>query len=207
MAWPTLLDLAGEDRGRPFYKNDWNNFAPFFGLAWSPRFERGPLKWLFGAEDGKSSIRGGYSISYLRDGLSVASSVLSANPGFSLTPANNNPPGALTAGGVPIQTPTFTPFSDAANFAQTRGSGLITFDPNLRTPYVQQWSFGIEREIAPQTALEIRYIGNHAVKLWRTFDVNETNIFENGFLQEFVNAQNNRAQQRPRPDEFCCGGF
>jgi hypothetical protein len=190
---PTLLDLAGEDRGRPFYKNDWNNFAPFFGLAWSPRFERGPLKWLFGAEDGKSSIRGGYSISYLRDGLSVASSVLSANPGFSLTPANSNPTGVLGASGVPIQTPAFNPpFSDAANFAQTQGaSGLITFDPNLRTPYVQQWSFGIEREIAPQTALEIRYVGNHAVKLWRTFDVNETNLFENGFLQEFINAQKN----------------
>jgi hypothetical protein len=56
---------------------------------------------------------------------------------------------------------------------------------------VQQWSFGIEREIAPQTALEVRYVGNHAVKLWRTFDVNEVNIFENGFLQEFLNAQKN----------------
>ncbi|MCI0391463.1 MAG: TonB-dependent receptor [Acidobacteria bacterium] len=190
---PTLLDLAGEDKGRPFYNNDWNNFAPFFGLAWSPRFERGPLKWLFGAEEGKSSIRGGYSISYLRDGLSVASSAISANPGFTLTPANTNPTGVLGAGGVPIQTPTFSPpFSDAANFAQTQGaSGLITFDPNLRTPYVQQWSFGIEREIAHQTALEVRYVGNHAVKLWRTFDVNEVNIFENGFLQEFLNAQNN----------------
>ena len=190
---PTLLDLAGEDKGRLFYKNDWNNFAPFFGLAWSPRFERGPFKWLFGAGEGKSSIRGGYSISYLRDGLSVASSVLSANPGFTLTPANNNPTGVIGPGGVPIQTPTFNPpFSDAANFAQTQGaSGLITFDPNLRTPYVQQWSFGIEREIAPQTAVEARYVGNHAVKLWRTFDVNEVNIFENGFLQEFLNAQKN----------------
>src|SRR5262245_14618626 len=172
---PTLLDLAGEDQGRPFYKNDWNNFAPFFGLAWSPRFESGPLKWLFGGGEGKSSIRGGYSISYLRDGLSVASSVLSANPGFSLTPANNNPTGALGPGGVPIQTPTFNPpFSDAANFAQTQGaSGLITFDPNLRTPYVQQWSFGIQREIARQTALQTRYTAHHAVEHTRTVDVNE----------------------------------
>ena len=190
---PTLLDLAGEKRGKPFYKDDWNNFAPSFGLAYSPRFERGPLRWLFGGEEGKSSIRGGYSISYLRDGLSIASSALSANPGFSLTPANNNPTGVLGAAGVPIQTPVFRPpFSDADNFLQTGGaSGLITFDPNLRTPYVQQWSFGIEREIAPQTAVEIRYVGNHAVKLWRTFDINEINIFENGFLQEFLNAQKN----------------
>ena len=61
------------------------------------------------------------------------------------------------------------------------------------TPYVQQWSFGIEREIDANTALEIRYVGNHAIKIYRAIDFNEVNIFENGFLQEFLNAQRNLA--------------
>lgn len=61
----------------------------------------------------------------------------------------------------------------------------------MRTPYVQQWSFGIEREIARNTAIEARYVGNHAIKLYRAFDINEINIFENGFLQEFLNARKN----------------
>jgi hypothetical protein len=70
---------------------------------------------------------------------------------------------------------------------------LWAFDPNLRTPYVQQWSFGIERELSSNMALEVRYQGNHAIKIFRAIDYNEVNIFENGFLNEFLNAQNNLA--------------
>jgi len=58
-------------------------------------------------------------------------------------------------------------------------------------PYVQQWSFGIEREIGNNTAIEVRYVGNHAVKIFRAIDFNEVNIFENGFLNEFMNAKKN----------------
>src|SRR5262249_41936126 len=83
--------------------------------------------------------------------------------------------------------------TDADNFAINNNNGLWTFDPNLRVPYVQQWSFGIEREISNNTAFEIRYVGNHAVKNYRAVDFNEVNIFENGFLQEFLNAQKNLA--------------
>jgi len=70
---------------------------------------------------------------------------------------------------------------------------LCAIEPNLKTPYVQQWSFGIEREIAKDTAIEVRYAANHAVKLYRAVDFNEINIFENGFLPEFINAQRNLA--------------
>lgn len=37
------LDLAGDLNGRPFYKNDWNNFSPAVGFAWTPEFEGGFL--------------------------------------------------------------------------------------------------------------------------------------------------------------------
>ncbi len=39
----------------------------------------------------------------------------------------------------------------------------------------------------------MRYSANHAVKLYRAVDFNEVNIFENGFLNEFKNAQANLA--------------
>jgi len=45
------------------------------GFAYSPKFTSGPIHFILGGE-GKSSIRGGYSISYLRDGLTVVSNVL-----------------------------------------------------------------------------------------------------------------------------------
>src|SRR5262249_46366874 len=46
-------------------------------------------------------------------------------------------------------------------------------------------------ELPSRIALEVRYVGNHAQKLLRGLNFNEVNIFENGFLQEFQNAQKN----------------
>ena len=65
------------------------------------------------------------------------------------------------------------------------------FDPNLRAPYTQNYTFGIQRELWKNTALEVRYVGNQSRLAWRTSNLNEVNIFENGFLTEFKNAQKN----------------
>lgn len=75
-------------------------------------------------------------------------------------------------------------------------NSVAAFDPRLRTSYVQSWSFAIEREIVRDTVLEFRYVGDHGTKLWRRVNVNEVNIFENGFLEEFKNARNNLAINR-----------
>jgi hypothetical protein len=190
----TSLDFVNGDTGKKLYNNDWNNFAPYLGFAYSPNFEKGPMRWLFGSE-GKSSIRAGYAISYLHDGFTVVSNALgtgTTNAGLIVTPANTTPFGVLTSAGVPLPAPAYSiPITDAANYASSQNNGLWAFDPNLRVPYVQQWSLGIEREIGTNTAFEIRYVGNHAVKVYRAVDFNEVNIFENGFLNEFQNAQNN----------------
>ncbi|MFN7946567.1 MAG: TonB-dependent receptor [Blastocatellia bacterium] len=193
---PTTLDFVNGKTGKNLYNNDYNNFAPSIGIAYSPNFEKGPLKLLFGS-GGKSSIRAGYSISYLHDGFTVVSNALgtgTTNPGLIQAAANNTPTGVLTAAGVALTTPVFTtPITDANNFKLNSNNGLWTFDPNLRVPYVQQWSFGIEREFANNMAFEIRYVANHAIKNFRAYNVNEVNIFENGFLQDFLNAKKNLA--------------
>jgi hypothetical protein len=190
------LDFVSGTTGKGLYNKDWNNFAPFVGFAWSPSFSSGPLNWILGGE-GRSSIRGGYSISYLRDGFTIVSNALgvgTTNPGLIQAAANNTPTGVLTSAGVPITVSAFKiPITSAETNAANFNNGLWAFDPNLVTPYVQQWSFGIEREISSNTAIEVRYAANHAVKIFRAIDYNETNIFENGFLQEFLNAQTNLA--------------
>lgn len=191
-----VLNFVSGDTGKGLYNNDWNNFAPFVGLAYSPDFKSGFLRTLFG-ESGKSSIRLGYSISYLQDGFTVISNALgtgTTNPGLIQTAANTTPVGVLTAAGVPLTTPTFAiPISDKTNFDLNPGNGLWAIDPNLRIPYVQQWNAGYEREIFANTAVEVRYVGNRATKVWRAVDFNEVNIFENGFLNEFRLAQANLA--------------
>ena len=190
-----VLDFVSGDTGKGLYNNDWNNFAPFFGFAWSPEFESGIGKFIFGG-GGRSSIRAGYSISYLRDGFTVISNALgtgTTNPGLIATAAVTTPTGVLTSNSVPLPAQTFAiPVSDRTNNVSNPNNSLWAIDPNLRTPYVQQWSFGFEREIAKDTAFEIRYAANHAIKVYRAVDFNEVNIFENGFLSEFLKAQSNK---------------
>lgn len=190
------LDFVSGDTGKGLYNNDWNNFAPFFGFAWSPEFNSGIGKWMFGGA-GRSSLRGGYSISYLRDGFTVISNALgvgTTNPGLIASAANTTPTGVLTGAGVPLPTPVFSmPITDRQNNVLNPNNSLWGIDQNLRTPYAQQWSFGFEREIMKDTAFEIRYAANHAIKVYRAVDFNEINIFENGFLNEFLRAQGNLA--------------
>jgi hypothetical protein len=198
------LRFVSGDTGIGLYKNDWNNFAPFLGFAYSPAFKSGLLHRLFG-DEGMSSIRAGYSMSFLHDGVTTFTNLLgtgNTNPGLiqaantsplsNVTPNTNQLRGQLTAAGVPLNFPTFKiPITDRENFLTNTASGLWTADPNLRAAYVHQWNFGIQREIFKDTGLEVRYVGNYAPNTWRAYNINEINIFENGFLQEFKNAQVN----------------
>jgi hypothetical protein len=192
-----VLDFVSGDTGIPLYKDDWNNFAPFLGIAWSPDFKKGFLHTIFGSP-GRSSIRLGYSVSYLHDGFTVISNALgtgTTNPGLIQSAANNSPTGVLQSLNGPAITinPFKIPITDQQMFLNNSSNSVWAIDPNLKIPYVQQWNIGYEREIFPNTALEIRYVGNHAVKVWRANNINEVNIFENGFLPEFLNAQRNLA--------------
>ncbi len=63
-------------------------------------------------------------------------------------------------------------------------------NPNLRTPYDQQFALSLQHEFKG-TIIEARYVGNHATKLLRGFDVNQENISANGFLGDFIKAQSN----------------
>ncbi|HYJ87172.1 MAG TPA: TonB-dependent receptor, partial [Pyrinomonadaceae bacterium] len=213
------LQFVSGDTGIGLYKNDWNNFAPFLGFAYSPAFKSGLLNRLFG-DEGTSSIRAGYSMSFLHDGVTTFTNLLgtgNTNPGLiqaantsplsGVTPNTNQIRGQLTAAGVPLNFPTFKiPITDRENFLTNVNSGLWTADPNLRAAYVHQWNFGIEREIFKNTALEVRYVGNYAPNTWRAYNINEVNIFENGFLPEFLNAQKNLTARGGTSFAPGCGG-
>jgi hypothetical protein len=70
-------------------------------------------------------------------------------------------------------------------------NSVNVIDPNLKMPYVQSWSAGIQREINRNTVVEVRYIGNHLARQWSTINLDEVNVVENGFLNEFQLAQQN----------------
>jgi hypothetical protein len=183
--------------GKHAYNADLINPAPNFGFSWNPRFDRGILNRIFGSGQ-KTVVRGGYGINYYDEGTMMFSSNLGNNPGqtqtLDLQPGFSGfEPGDLT---LQSALPAFSAFPleyknvfNQSDFTFSRG--FAGMDRNLRTPYVQQWNFGIQREVMRNTVVEARYLGNRSVHGWRTFNLNEVNIFENGFLTEFKNAQRN----------------
>jgi len=167
-------------QGKHLYNAPKHNFGPNVGLAWD----------VFG--DGKTSLRAGYNIAYAQDDmLEAVLSTATANSGLVGTSNLNNAfyftsaPPTLTA--PPFQIPITT----QQNFINTGGNNVQgLMNPNLRNPYVQQWNVGIEHEWK-NNVFEASYIGNHAVGLMRQIDLNQINVFQSTFLQDFKNARNN----------------
>jgi hypothetical protein len=46
------------------------------------------------------------------------------------------------------------------------------FDPNLHSPYSQNWNFGIERQLTDSLKLEVNYVGVRGLRLFRYMDGN-----------------------------------
>jgi hypothetical protein len=189
---------------RPYDKR-LSDFAPSFGLAWTvPNFNNKWLKGAFG-DGGQTVVRGGYSIAYVREGFSTFHNMWGANEGPTLTLTTNSTtlntqyfvgPGNFRGAGSVLyrdQTLPTTPLPGNTTFPITAGFGtdFNEWTPNLRMGYVQSWTFGLQRELTKDMAVEVRYVGNHGTKLWRQYELNEVNIFENGFVGEFNIAREN----------------
>jgi hypothetical protein len=186
--------------GTGAYNTDYKNFAPSFGFAWRINAKDGWLKRIAG--EGQTVLRGGYSIAYNRRGIGEFRGIISANPGVTIT--TNRSVTLNNLGTLPVlfrekdrlgapaflTTPTYPLVGDP--FVQATNS-VNVFDPNIKVPYSQSWTFGIQRELGQDTAIEVRYVGARNLRGWTEYDLNnvEFNIAENGLLNEFRLAQAN----------------
>ncbi|HXS95675.1 MAG TPA: TonB-dependent receptor [Candidatus Limnocylindrales bacterium] len=174
----STLDFASDAR---LYNSDKNNFGPNIGLAWDVK------------GDGKTALRAGYSLNYVNDEMLVAlTGNANTNAGLSQTVTAQGLTSLISAGLPAIAKPVFTvprTFQDNYNLSATTNFGMA--DPNLRTPYVQQWNVGVQHEVKGGIIVEARYVGNHGVKLLRALDFNQVNINAGGFLGDFLRAQSN----------------
>ncbi|HEY2497088.1 MAG TPA: carboxypeptidase regulatory-like domain-containing protein [Candidatus Angelobacter sp.] len=149
-----------------------NGIGPSFGFAYNPQWGG------FLTGNGKTTIRGGYRLSY--------------DPSFYNIISNNygNAPSTLqalifgtAAGGDPATqmpaVPTgpnvraaLVPLISTLGPLDPRALGESFVSPNFRPDQVQSWSLGIERELTKNSALEVRYVGNHASQLFNSVNGN-----------------------------------
>ena len=152
--WDTSLPLS--QTTVPQLPNNYHNFGPVIGFAWTPRMFEG----LFGHN--KTVIRGGFRIAYDFAYYNLATNVEGSAPFTNLATfpaANSGIPNVSTINGTSVAAALF-PFAPKGN------PGVATelqFGNNFRNPYSQQWNFGIQRQIGNKLAVEVRYVGNHTL--------------------------------------------
>jgi Carboxypeptidase regulatory-like domain/TonB-dependent Receptor Plug Domain len=142
---------------------DNNNFAPAIGIAYSPRFNSGPLSSLFG--DNKTVIRAGYQIGYDSFFNNIASNAATSSPNVVATQnISQGTTGRGTANNSTLLPTTARPLSPL--------DGQTLADPELVNPYYQRWSFGIQRELPSRLVIDVSYVGTKGTKLYMNEDRN-----------------------------------
>jgi len=175
----TQLEFVGPKTKQPdkgIYPNDRNNFGPAVGFAWA-------LPW-FGKD--KTNVRGGYQITYVGAGhAGQLSNAIFAAPGFinsaqTAGPLDGSYFNVLNLPGeIPI-TPSSLPMAPFP--IQKQNQNINAFDPNYVTPYIQNFTLSVTREISRNLTLDVRYIGTRGMKLFNYFDLNIPNVFSNPTL-------------------------
>jgi hypothetical protein len=171
--------------------------APTAGVAYVLPKMSGPLGWLLGGQ-GQSVLRGGFSIATVREQFTIP---WSSNQGVtintSVDPISTNTAAFGAAGSILFRDPALpavsVPSSPSYPLALTPGNSINDYSPDIKNRYVESWNLGLQRPLAHDTVLEVRYVGNHSARAWATLNLNEVNVVENGFLGQFQAAQNNLA--------------
>jgi hypothetical protein len=152
------VQIANKSSIGQFWAPRWGTVAPRVGFAYD----------IFG--DGRSSVRGGFGISYERNFGNVtfnasfnppASAVLNSVCGASnpncTTLVTTNDLGPL---GVPGPASPLPPLE------------LRMPDPNIQVAQTQFWSLAVQREVTRNTVVELGYSGAHGVHLYDIENIN-----------------------------------
>jgi hypothetical protein len=133
---------------------DFTNVGPRFGFAYK-----------LGA---RMVLRGGYGLFYSSEAV-PATSLGGNNPPFVGSVAYNNNQNDFAGARRASQgfdRPAGVTFSPI-------GAALQSIDPNFRSPYAQQWNFGIQRDLPGQILFSTSYVGTSGKKLVLAMDLNQ----------------------------------
>jgi len=142
---PALLGMGLKTNVIPI---DHTDISPRFGLAYKP------------FDDDKTVVRAGYGVFYARTPGLILSTAILQNGIDVLTYS-------LTSG-----LPAYPNVLSSAPAAGLAPPSINLFDPNFRSPRVQQYNFQIERALGSSYSITAGYLGAHGVHLTRTRDIN-----------------------------------
>ncbi|HEV3039846.1 MAG TPA: TonB-dependent receptor [Candidatus Angelobacter sp.] len=171
---------------RSFINTDYNNFAPRASFAWDP------------FKDHKTAVRGGFGLYYApvmlqvdtttaalgnRNNSRLISAFIVPLNGVPGNPAVNSAAifqtlfaqGKILCGQATCITPAdLAPFGIAPSNTGPLPplSFTQTTDSNFRSPYSEQASFGVERELSRGLSVSANYVYVHTLKLTRNIDKN-----------------------------------
>jgi hypothetical protein len=188
---PIAFQLGGPvNHGTGFYNLEKTDFSPRVSIAYSPRFDNGVLRKLFGDND-KTVIRAGFARVYDRAGFAllntfdqVGSAGLTTTlqntccfAGF--TSAENLPriTGIHDIPPVNIDGAQFLQDAPTGGFPQTpplaAEANLWGNDDTLKTPHAYTVDFSIGRELPKRFSIQISYVGRFGRNLLTQRDLNQ----------------------------------
>lgn len=160
-----IIAQDGDLFDRALVRPDRNNFAPRFGFAWTPAD-----RWV---------VRGAYGIFYNHTNRQGREGLMGFNPPFlvdnTISVAGSN----QTAGSAIFRLQDGYPSGLLDPTRLTPTIGRRAQDINQRSPYIQQWNLGIQREILKDLLLEVAYVGNKGTKLGGFRNVNQRAVVIN----------------------------
>jgi hypothetical protein len=146
-----------------------NSFGPSVGFAYSPQWGG------FLTGNGKTVFRGGYRLLYDPPFYNIYLNIANSAPVVFLQTFS----GATLTPNMIVPSSPFGPNvrAEVSNQLQKgvfdpRTNVETNISPNFGPDRVHTWNFGIEREITKNSALELRYVGNHAENLFQSVNGN-----------------------------------
>lgn len=184
----TALQYIGPGTAHPdqrLYPRDWNNFGPVIGFSYQ-------LPW-FGK--GKTTLRGGYQLSYVSNNgnFGEIQDTIGEGPGTVFFNRSTNGGKYFNLADLeslsPLSTPSEVNPGRSIVPITDRLQNITAYAPNYATPYVHSLNIAVTRQLASSLTWDLRYVGTLSRKLSSPMNINFPNYTTNGLLPAFNTAR------------------